>query len=96
MEKLTVRENREHIALKICFILFFAVVFQLVELILLVLVVLQIIFRLFSGSEKVNFSVFGGQLSQYVAQLILYITFSEDKKPYPFSDFPVSKSNVEN
>jgi hypothetical protein len=88
VDNLTTRENREHIALKICFILFFAVAFQIIELLLLVLVLLQVVFRLITGSEKSNFSAFGEQLSCYVQQVIAYITFAKDEKPYPFSDFP--------
>ncbi|MGH8512285.1 MAG: DUF4389 domain-containing protein [Gammaproteobacteria bacterium] len=33
---------------------------------------------------------FGQRLSTYIYQLLVYVTFKSDDKPYPFSDWPAA------
>lgn len=75
--------------LRIAFMLVFAVVLYLVIApIILVLMLAQAIFTIVTGDDNDNLRKFGAALSQYIYQILQYLTFNSDEKPFPFSEFP--------
>jgi hypothetical protein len=51
-------------------------------------VVLQFLFTVFSGETNANLRQFGASLSRYTYQLMLYLTYNTDDKPFPFGPWP--------
>src|SRR5690606_3849983 len=70
--------------LRLIYTLLFALAWQVVELLLAVILVLQIGFRLFSGKPSVELAGFGNSLSQYAWQMGRYVTGASEVKPWPF------------
>lgn len=76
--------------LRLIYTLLFALAWQVVELLLAVILVLQIGFRLFSGKPSVELAGFGNSLSQYAWQMGRYVTGASEVKPWPFLEWPAA------
>lgn len=77
--------------LRTLFVVLFFLVYRVIDLILLLLTVVQWLFRLLSGEPNEALQQFGNSLGIYVQQIIHYLTGASDEKPYPFKDWPDSK-----
>src|SRR5690554_35120 len=76
--------------LRLVYTLLFALAWQVVELLLAVILVLQIGFRLFSGRANPELAGFGNSLSQYAWQMGRYVTGASEVKPWPFLEWPAA------
>ncbi|MEQ8952505.1 MAG: DUF4389 domain-containing protein [Gammaproteobacteria bacterium] len=75
--------------IRILFMLAFATVLYIVIApLLLVLMLAQALFSVITGSSNQNLGYLGSALIQYVAQILAFITYNSEEKPFPFSDFP--------
>jgi outer membrane biosynthesis protein TonB len=77
--------------IRILFMIAFAAVLYLVMApIILVLMLAQALFALFSGKSNDNLRVMGDVISQYVYQILRFVSYNDERKPFPFSDFPTA------
>lgn len=84
--------QRESIILRVLWMLVFLLVWQLAELLLGGLVVVQLVYRLIYGAPSASLMNFGDSLSQFLAQIGRFGTFHSDRKPWPFSDWPTPRA----
>lgn len=70
------------------FMLLFAVIYGVAELLLLAVAVFQFASVLLSGRPNERLAIFGEELGRFFYQVICYLTFRADDKPFPFSDWP--------
>lgn len=84
-------QSREGLILRVLWMILFALVWQVAELVLLALVLVQLVYRLTSGRPHVGAMNFGDSLSQYVAQIGRFGCFHSDEKPWPFADWPTPR-----
>ena len=79
--------------------IFYMVVFYLISqvsiMLIAVLSVAQVLFSLLTGNTNLNLQVFSVGLNSYVNQMLCFLTFNNDKKPYPFSDWPKKECKEE-
>ncbi len=80
--------ERESIVLRILWMVLFAIIWQLAELLLGAVVLLQLGYRLFYGAPSGSLLGFGDSLCQYLAQIGRFGTFNSEEKPWPFTDWP--------
>ena len=83
--------ERESLILRAIWMLVFFFVWQLAELVLLVIVVVQLVQRCISGHPSQSLQEFGDSLSQYIAQIGRFGTFNTERKPWPLSDWPTPR-----
>ncbi|WP_408005510.1 DUF4389 domain-containing protein [Pseudomonas huanghezhanensis] len=69
----------------------FVVVWQVAELVLAVVVLVQLAYRLFYGAPSLSLMQFGDSLSQFLVQIGRFGTFHTDQKPWPFADWPTPR-----
>lgn len=74
--------------LRLLYTILFALAWQVVELLLAVILVLQIGFRLFTGQPHAGLAGLGNSLSQYAWQMGRYVSGASDLKPWPFLEWP--------
>lgn len=86
------RAQRESIILRVLWMLVMLVVWQLAELLLAGLVLVQLVYRLVYGAPSLSLMNFGDSLSQYLAQIGRFGTFHSDQKPWPFADWPTPRA----
>lgn len=84
--------RRESLLLRLLWMVLFALVWQLAELVLAALVVVQLIHRLTVGVAHRGLMDFGDSLSQYLAQIGRFECFHSDVKPWPFADWPAARA----
>ncbi len=78
--------------LRLLYILLFALAWQVCELLLLVVVIVQIGFRLFQGEANVRVAGLGNSLSQYAWQIGRYVSGASEQKPWPFMEWPAAEA----
>lgn len=53
-----------------------------------VLIVAQALFALIAGGPNDNLRRFGAMLGEYIHQVVRFLTYNTDERPFPFSPFP--------
>lgn len=85
-------QKNESIALRILWMLLFVIVWQVAEVVLAGVVIVQLGYRLIYGAPSGSLMNFGDSLSQFVAQIGRFGTFHSDQKPWPFADWPTPRA----
>lgn len=85
------KQSREGLILRVLWMALLAIVWQIAELVLVVVVLLQLVLRLINGVPSRALMDFGDSLSQYLAQIGRFGTFHSDEKPWPFADWPTPR-----
>lgn len=70
------------------YIVLFAVILAITRVVLWAVVVLQFLFTLFTGESNARLKKFGLSLAAFIYQVVIYITFNTDDRPFPFSPWP--------
>ena len=74
--------------LRILFMLVFCVILYVVGVIFFVLTVAQALFALLTGADNDNLRRLGQALTVYVTQILSFISFNTEERPFPFMPFP--------
>jgi hypothetical protein len=80
--------TRGAIWLRGLFMLLFAVIFNIVEIMLGAIVVFQFLNVLVTAKPMPRLVGFGESLGRFIYQIVRYLTFDTDDRPYPFADWP--------
>lgn len=73
------------------YMLLFTVIYGLAEIAIFAVIVLQLGFVLFTGSKNDKLLDLGGRLSHYVYQILQYLNFNQEERPFPWADFPAAR-----
>lgn len=65
-----------------------ATFYGIAETLLLLTVAFQMASVFSSGSPNPHVRFLGAQLSRYIYQLFLYLTYNSEQRPFPFSPWP--------
>ncbi len=76
--------------MRVLFVALFWVVFYMSQFVVALVVVAQCAFTLIAGAPNTQLMSFGENLSRYVQEILRYVTFNTDQRPFPFTDFPKS------
>lgn len=74
------------------FILIFGVIFYFLVGIIWLLVIFQFITKVITGSLNEHLARFSTGLTQYALQVLNYVTYQSEERPFPFSPYPGSGS----
>lgn len=83
---------QESILLRVLWMLLYVLVWQVGQLLLGAVVVIQLIYRLVYGSPNLSLMNFGDSLSQFMAQIGRFGSFHTEQKPWPFADWPAARA----
>ena len=86
----TLKDNlkSESFWLRSLFMVLFYVIYRIVDILVLLVAVSQWLYVLLTGDANNSLSRFAGGLAGYVAQIIAYLSYNSEEKPFPFSDWP--------
>ena len=70
------------------FMLLFAVIFNIAEILLGVIVVFQFLHVLVTGAPMPRLVGFGESVGRFIYQILRYLTFNTEDRPFPFADWP--------
>ncbi|MDH5632100.1 MAG: DUF4389 domain-containing protein [Gammaproteobacteria bacterium] len=75
-------------------ILLFTIIYSVTEMVIALVVLFQFLSVLFTRQTNEQLLDLGQRLSTYVFQILRYVTFNSDDRPFPFSDFPATEGNA--
>jgi len=81
-----IRERSEHQLLRLVFMVIFGVVLRLSVILTFLLAAVQWIWRWFQRGENQRLRSFCLALGRYQHQLLDYMLFNTEAKPFPFAD----------
>ncbi len=84
------KENvtRRGIWLRLVFMIVLGVAFYVAKFVTFIVVAFQLLASLFSGQPNDQLSRFGRNLARYLQQIIVFMTFATEEKPFPFTPWP--------
>jgi len=80
--------------LRIAFMLALAIALYVAGIVLTLLTIAQAVFSLLTGSDNQNLRALGRDLATYVKQILDFLTYNSETKPFPFSDYPSADEEV--
>ncbi len=81
--------------LRIAFMLALAIALYVASVVLTLLTLAQAVFSLLTGSDNQNLRALGRDLATYVKQILDFLTYNSELKPFPFSDYPGANDDAE-
>ncbi len=78
--------------LRVLFMAVLVVGLYVVGLMLTLVTVGQVLFSLLTGSDNDNLRALGKSLTLYVKQILDFLTYNSEIKPFPFSPYPDSNA----
>lgn len=70
------------------YMVLFAILYGLAEIVIWAVVIFQFLLVLFTGSKNERLLDFGQKLTTYIYQIVLFQTFNTEAHPFPFGDWP--------
>lgn len=80
--------------MRVLFVLLFAFIYMVAEVVVLVVTVVQFGFVLIGGARNPNLLAFSANLSEYLYRILRFVMFNSDEKPFPFADWPVAEHDA--
>jgi len=69
-------------------LLLFGLMLHAASIAMWVLVAVQFIFTLITGSDNRNLRSLGKSMTLFISQALEYLTYNTEQKPFPFADWP--------
>jgi hypothetical protein len=73
---------------RLLFMIIFMIIWGISRFVVGAVVVLQFLWVLFAGETNSRLTEFGQSLATYTYQIVLYLTFNTEQRPWPFADWP--------
>ncbi len=73
--------------MRILYMIMFWIILYFVLMVTGVIIFIQVLFALITGSDNKNLRKFAADLTKYINQIILFLTYNEDRKPFPFAEW---------
>ena len=73
---------------RLVYTLLFVIAFNVAEIILWATTAVQFLFKLFTGGANEYLRGFGQSLGTFIYEVILFLTFQSEHKPFPFAPWP--------
>ncbi len=74
--------------LRVLFMVLFIAIWGISRFIIFAVIILQVLFLLFTGGRNDRLALFGQSLAVYSQQLVAYLTFASEDQPFPFNEWP--------
>ena len=90
LSDLDLRQNVKQRAtwIRLIYMLVLAVIWQVAEIVLWLIVILQFLIKLVTGKALDSLTDFGDALGTYMAQIVRFETFVTEDIPFPFAPWP--------
>jgi flagellar biosynthesis protein FlhB len=70
------------------YMLLFAVIAHIAELVIALVMLVQFILKSATDKTNDNLLSFGDQMGKYVLEIVRFLTFNTEEKPFPFNSWP--------
>ncbi len=73
---------------RLVYTLLFVIAFNVGEFVLWTVTAIQFLFKLVTGNANARLRDFGQSLGTFIYEVILFLTFKSEHKPFPFARWP--------
>ncbi len=70
------------------YMILFFFVYNMLDFLIIIITIFQFVATLMTGKPDNRITIVGKHASNYVFQILLFLTYNTEKKPYPFSAWP--------
>ncbi len=77
--------------MRLLYMILFVILYWVAEVVIFAVAVYQFLSVLFTGNKDEKILNLGKSLSAYVYQVLQFLTFNTESKPYPMGDWPDAK-----
>ena len=88
MEEIETNEREKPGIVRALYILLYLIIGRFISMVLFVIAITQYIYSWLTGEPNEKILQFTEGLSEYAKQLVSYVGFNSDEKPWPFGDWP--------
>jgi hypothetical protein len=81
---------------RLLYMLLFALIANIVEMMVLVTMIVQCIMQVSTGSANQRLQMMGRSLGAYVQAIIVFLTYATDTTPYPFNPWSYGSLTSQN
>ena len=81
--------------LRFVFMVLFSIIICVLSYVVGVLVFLQFIFALVTGKDNEKLRRLGSSCSVFISQILQFLTYNSEDKPFPFADWPDANGSEE-
>jgi len=78
--------------LRFAFMVLFILILSVVSYLIVGLVILQFFWALIAGEGNDKLRDFGSSVSSFISQVLRFLTYNTNTKPFPFADWPASEN----
>jgi len=71
--------------IRILYMVLFWIVLYFSVMVTGVLIFIQVLFALVTGADNKNLRGFSAALTKYINQILLFLTYNDERKPFPFA-----------
>lgn len=75
--------------IRLPYMILFGIIFEIVKFAVFLVAAVQFLFKLFSGDVQPQIRTLGGSLAEYLRQIIEFLAFRTEDKPYPWGAWPM-------
>jgi len=87
-EQIKHRLQQKEIWLRVFYMLFFVFIYGLSKFLLFLIIFFQFIVLIINGKNNSLLLQFSQSLCTYIYQIILFLSFNSEERPFPFKDWP--------
>lgn len=87
-EKLKENIKRQSTWVRGLYMILFALIYSIAEIIIVVITVFQFAMMLFTGNCNERLLKLGQSVSTFIYQMMMFFMFNSEEKPYPFATWP--------
>jgi hypothetical protein len=94
-ERLKENLQRSTTWIRAAYMLLFLVIIHVAQFVIFSVILFQLGLLLMTGSTNENLRGFGRKLARYVEQVVAYLTYASEERPYPFSPWPRALEEID-
>jgi hypothetical protein len=73
---------------RLIYLILYGIIYRVAEIVLLAITIVQFLKSLLTGSPFTRLQSFGGALAEYNKQLVAFLSYQSDEKPFPVGPWP--------
>lgn len=90
MDQADIKSNLKNVNqwTRIVYMILFTVIFNVASFVIGVVVLVQALFAILTGGQNDNVQKLGSGLAQFIAEIVSFLTYTTEEKPFPFKSWP--------
>jgi len=90
MDQAVIKSNLKNVNqwTRIMYMVLFTIIFNIASFVIGAVILVQALFALVTASQNDNVQKLGTGLAHYISEILSYLTYTAEEKPFPFKSWP--------